>query len=395
MIFLLYCTYKYDYKGVVRHKTQSFYFCMIILIAVAGLRYRIGVDTIRYEFYFDLIPELSKLTWDDIFLNITRADPLYVILTSLSKTVYDQFWFMQLVHAIIVNSIFFRFVKSNTKNIFFAILCYYSMLYLNFMCEVMRESMAVSMFLLAWEYYKVNKWSRYYFYCILAVLFHSSALVTFLLPLFELPLLVRVTNFLKKHYVITLILVFIAGSALQAVLFDYLSIFDNFQSVSEKVERYARKDTAGATFNLNGIISSFIKYIIYSIVTINIIKRDKENTEKLEFMVLVCVTFAILTIPITILYRFNNYFFPFVIIVLSNVLFRPNIYLLGIKMHVKKFTTWMLLLFPLFFMYFYEYTGDVGQTNLKNYMRYYPYESVISPKKNLNREQLFIYYNAY
>ena len=69
--------------------------------------------------------------------------------------------------------------------------------------------------------------------------------------------------------------------------------------------------------------------------------------------------------------------------------------MLGVNMHVRKFAIWIALLIPLFFMYFYEYTGDVGQTNLKNYMRYYPYESVISPERNFNREQLFIYYNAY
>lgn len=61
---------------------------------------------------------------------------------------------MQICQAILVNIILFWFIKRNTKNIFFAVLIYYVFLYTNFMCEVMREACAVSMFLLSWEYFK-------------------------------------------------------------------------------------------------------------------------------------------------------------------------------------------------------------------------------------------------
>ena len=66
-IILLYFVYKYDYKGKKSKKWTNYYILMIVLIVIAGLRYRLGIDSIRYEEQYKDFPTLGELSWNKIF----------------------------------------------------------------------------------------------------------------------------------------------------------------------------------------------------------------------------------------------------------------------------------------------------------------------------------------
>lgn len=392
-VILLYFSYRFDYIGEKKYKKKCYYLVLILLILIAGLRYRLGVDTIRYESSFQWIPNIFDLTFSD-FDN--KYDPFYLIFSSISKTLSPEFWVMQILQATLVNVIVFRFIKRNINNIFFGVLLYYVFLYFNYTCEVMREACAVSMFLLAWEYFKKKEWSKYYIFCIAAFLFHNSAILLFILPVlkwFKVWSIMRI----KGYTVFLLIGVLIIGFIIQKVFFDYLYIISITDNIENKLNSYSNSDLSGSLLNLNGIISVVLRYILYPFIAVVLLKnRSKHDELIIEPMVLLCFIFAILSIPIAILYRYNNYFMLFAILVLADLAFSKKFYLSGNKiLIVNSYFLWFILFAPLISFQVYGLFSNVKGTMYKEYMRYYPYNSVLDRKRDMQREALFIYYNAY
>lgn len=400
LFILLFFIYHFDYKDNKKYKFFCFYILMFSMILLAGLRYRIGVDTIRYEAYYKDFSDIFNLSYSEIFENENRADPLYVLLSSLAKTISDEFWVLQLLQASLVNIVFFRFVRRNTNNIFTAILLFYLILYSNYMCEVMREACAVSMFLLAWEHFKKEKWIKYYILCAMAFLFHTSSIVLFFLPIIVLLKIDKLLSVNIKTTSVLLIGVLGLGFYVQDSFFEYLQIMslnEVNESLSDKVARYGQKESlTGAIFNWKGVVSIILRFIFYPFWAIITLKQLGRNLGKLELMVSMNFIFSVLMIAIAILYRFNNYFIPFSVIAISNFVFNKKIATINSRIvRVKGFLTWIIILLPLFFIHLYEYVDSVDNTNLKEYMRYYPYSSVLQPELDSNRERLYRYHGAY
>ena len=391
---LIFFTYRYDYLGRKAYRLNAYYLVLFLLIVVAGFRYRVGLDTIRYESAFRWLPVLWKLRWND-FAD-SNYDPLYLILSSFAKSFSSEFWVMQLMQATLVNAVIFSFIKRYTNRIFFATLLYYVFLYLNFMCEVMREACAVSMFLLSWKYFMKEKWPQYYLFCTAAFLFHSSAILLFILPVLKW---LRLTELMRmnKYTVVFLLIVLVSGFVIQHYFFDYLNLLAFTGRIEDRINRYSDTDLAGSVLNINGILSTVIQTILYPFIAIICLKRQYNiRSFSIEPMVFLCFTFALLTIPIAIFYRYNNYFMPFAIIAISEIAFQRKVYLFSKGyLHVPRFLLWLLIFAPLFFLKIYGYNTSITGSYLKEYMRYYPYSSIFDKKINQNRETLFIYYNAF
>lgn len=390
-ILLSIFTYHFDYCKKQKYKLFSYTFILILLILIAGFRYRLGVDSIRYENNFKWVPTLFDLQLSDF--EDSKFDPLYFLLSSFAKTLCSDFWCLQLLQACLVNIVIFRFIRKNTENIFFSVLFYYSFLYINFMYEVMREACAVSMFLLSWKYFVSNSWLKYYLYCILAFLFHSSAILLFLLPIFKWIGVLKILSCNKKTFLLLLLVLFI-GYYIQQNFFDYIEVIALTERLSDKIEDYVDSDLSGQILNIFGILSTSILYIIYPYIAAIAVKRQKHiSFLPMESMVFLCFVFALLSIPISIFYRYNNYFMLYSIIVVANFIYSERVYLTKtIYFKCRSFLFWVLILFPMFFLKFYGYTASVKGSRYKEYMKYYPYSSIFSKKMDKDREAVFSYY---
>ncbi len=390
ILLLLFLVYKYDYLGHKINRRAWYFFIYLLLILLAGLRYRVGVDTIRYEVKFEYVPRLVNLDIAYIFDNTEKLEPLSALLFSLSKTIFGAFWGVQLLQATLVCIIISWFIKRNTNNIFTATFFFYITLYLNFTCEVMREACAVSIFLIAWEAFKGRRWLKYYILSTLAVGFHLSAIVLYIVPLL---LYFNISSILSRKRYILLFIVFcvIIGKVLQISLFDYLQLFYINDTINDRAMSYQDTDLAGSTLNIMGLLTNIPKFVIYPLGAALIYKKQSSYYSK-DFclMCLLAIGFSIITLYCSLFYRFNNYFMPFVIIILSSVSFYSK---QGVA-HNNRFMKWCLLIFPFVFMYFYSYMADVGNSGYKQYSVYYPYKSIIFQEKDNNREQIFNYYGA-
>lgn len=393
LLFLIFNIYKFDYLQKKKAAKYTYSFTLICFVLLAGLRYRIGVDSIRYETHFDNIPELFELQFSD--LSIYYFEPFFVILESVIKTFTSEFYIFQLVHACFVNIVIFSFIKKNTKNVYTAILIYYVCLYPSFMFEIIRESYAVAFFLLSCSALKKSKWIKYYVFSIIAFMFHTSAIIVFIFPLFKI---LNISKFLiiRKRTIILLFITFIIGYIIQDSFFDIIKIIEINEKIANKASSYSESLLAGQTYNINGIISVVFRRIIYPFLAILYLNKISKSFS-FEYMVFLGFIVTVLSIPISILYRFNSYFFMFSILCISEALFYvfSNKSLALKKNFAYSALNMYLLLFPLLSFQIYGFMSRIDNTKYYEYMRYYPYSSILTKDIDNNREAVFNYYDAF
>lgn len=392
IILLFVLCYHYDYQGHKVHRIEWYLFIWLIFVFVAGLRYRIGVDTVRYMMGFDELPDLME--YKDFDFESTRYGRAYLLLNAIVKTLFSNFVAIQFVLAIIVNGVIFNFIYKNTKHIFLAILFYFIFQYFNYNFEILRESCAISIFLISWPYFVKKKWWSYYICCAIAILFHPSALITLFVPLLRLRILGFITSF-SIWTIPVLIGVYVFGMILSKMFFEWIRLIEVSQ-LDNYANTYEFSDySEGRSFNIIGIGVNLVKVIIYPVGAILLLKRNysskddevsnSEYFSALEIMYFCLLVFMIASIPLRLLYRFSNYFYPFLFIVLANtnfekIRFRKNIYKLS-------FGIWMVILFP--YLSINIYGNFEEMYNISKFHRYYPYENIIFPKKDRVREQLY------
>lgn len=374
----------YDFGNIKKSKNEWYYFVLVILILTAGFRYRIGLDTIRYMSAFEDIPTLFNLRMIDF--EEARYDPIYYLLSVISKTIYPDFVFFQIVHAIILNSIVFFFIKKNTSYIFTAVFLYYVFCFTNFNFEVMRESIAVSFFLLAADSLFHRKWIKYYLLAFVGFLCHSSAIILFIVPIF---LLLSITKWTYLYMGVIYILSILISEYIET-FFKLISITE---SLSNKADSYLESELMGQVYNIFGKIKNFIIFIFFPLIAISFLKRNLGFKFKYEFLVIANIFVAIMAMKFGLFYRYFNYFILFDIILFSE--FGGSL-----SQSVSSKYSSVLVLFSfscILFLQVYSYFSSVGNynNNVKVYARYYPYSSVIDKEKDDNREWLFRYHDAY
>lgn len=399
ILILIALTYVYDYKGITRGRILWILIILLTFIGVAGLRYRIGIDSIRYERFFEEIPDIMGLTGKDF--EKSRFAPLYIVFCSLIKSFTDKFYVFQIIHAIIINSIIFYFFYKNTKHFFLAIIFYFLILYFDFNTEILRESLAVCVFLLASPSFYRRKWILWYSFSVIAFLFHVSGGIMFLLPLCLLPG-IRSFFVIGKRTVLLCVGLFILSIIIQKIFFKYIEAFAVFESLADRASTYSKSDTgSGLTLNIKGYLSYIIMiaYPLFAIWAINKRKNkdviQEEKNIDAAFFAIMGIYITGMTIGIFILGRFNNYFQPFIFIEMAEFFFG---YIPVMKKKVKlNFIYWIILLLPYLglrvYGNFYHKVNTSG--SLKKYMVIYPYTSILDPEKDKNREKVFQFYGAH
>lgn len=396
---LLILTYIYDYRRSSTGKLLWYVITFIALVALAGLRYRIGIDSIRYEGYYKEVPVLWELKYS--YFAKVRWEPGFVVLLSACKSISKDFTLFQLVHAFIVNSAVFILFWKNSRNPFLGILlyCFYSYLALN--TEVLREALAVALFLFAWPYFKRNNFLVYYLFILGAISMHIGAIVCLFCPIFVIPKVRYLFTFGKRTFVICAAIL-IVGFAINQLFFNYVKLLSFSATLVDRATAYAENDLGKSTYNIMGILGNIVKWILYPIIAMYFLNKefsqmpDKKRSAFLhaEVLAMVSIYIAVLTIVINIFHRFNSYFIIFSILLVSDWVFST------LKVKAKRyrlnFIYWCLVLLPSFVFLLRAEFGPIGYGGrLKNYMTYYPYSSRLDPQEDRNREAVFRYYRTW
>lgn len=350
----------------------------IALILVAGLRLIVGGDTQTYMNDFDRYPTLDEFT---IFhFALFRYQPLWILINVIAKSIYPEFFVLQLILAAIVNPITFYVIQKETDKKFEVAIVYllFQFLYLN--CEIMRETFSICIFYFAFGYLIKHKWLPYYGLCILAFLFHDAAIFYFIIP-FMLPILTK--EFTKKYVLVMTFVILAIANPLTLSKLTFLLPAGRDDSFTDV---YSKMEIGSLVGLLRGIIDIILIYFI-------IIYTKGHVSYKVYIGTKICFILHIIGLFMPIfLSRICNSFNLFYFI--SWVVF---LYVIRKKNVTIIYGSLMLIAFIR--TYFVDVTYQVSSKETSDryyfYERYVPYYSIFeTPDNNVIARRKAIYINS-
>lgn len=397
LLLLIPCIYFFDYRKNKRGDKVAYLIFYLFAVCIAGLRYRIGGDSIGYENAYERMPTLLSI-WNFNFDSI-RFEPGFIIFSCIPRTFSSDFTLFQFFHAFVINAVMFWFIARNTQNKYIGILLYFICNYLNLNTEVLRETLAVCMFLLAWPFFRDGKWLWYYLIMGLACFFHVSAVVTLILPLFMIPGIHEAFK-LGKRTIIICLLVFGVCMFLQKRFFSIVEMLAQGSTLEERAQVYVKTSYGGMVLNLFGMTETLLRVMIFPLAALyyrrlqlkgaDVKSKIYREYKGFETLVITGVYFAIGSLVIFILIRYNNYFSTFNYVLIASCFFTK------FERKKRRFkipaVAWSLLLVIYIGLNFKGYFGSTyGSESNKRYMLYYPYVSRLDPHEDYNREEVLRY----
>lgn len=376
ILYLIVLIYFFDCNKIKsRYKNVHYNLILIILVLVSGLRYRMAPDSVAYmdNFRYLTVP-LSELKLENF--TESRYQPFWILINSFCKSI-GSYVLLQIICALILNVCVFHFFKKTTTKIFTCILFYFLVDYFYFNMEIVRESLAIGVFLLAMIKYNEKKMFKTYFLILIAFLFHHFAAILFMVPFF---LTKKISFKFKLFFLLGIILFLFAFQSPLVFIDSYLAKFSTVD-----VTLY---DLADFKMSVFGYLYMFLKIIPVLIVILLFRKRDIPNVffkKDLLFSLSLLYVFIIIIRATTIPFieRFSNYFIFFVILLLTGAIYDI------VERYVIKifqFNTILIISILCFLFQVTPYLEINPMFGVPLYKRYYPYYSVISEKTDPDRE---------
>ena len=375
-ILLLIPVVKYDWLVKTGGEKKWYYLNLVVLILLAGLRYRVGGDTLMYMAMYDKWPSIGELRYFDF--EEAEYRPLWYIFAAVCKSISNDFVVFQILHAIITIPVFFYcFRKYCPRYYFSAILLFYVGYFLYFSVEILREDICIAILFLAigWFINKKRLW-----YCIavvLALYIHYSALIMLLFP-------ITYWMFKKpswKLQVLLFVIIFLLLSIinLPAIIVNSLPIDGQF---SRLILAYIESE-----ININGIIIKILGLL--PIIGLIFIRQSTGIKDEYDFTPLIMATVVVYAFSVCVsgVERFTNYFVPFIIIYFVNTIY-PILYRKFRDISITYSVTILVLIVYGFNLSFY-YFRDMSDyyPNSRYYVIFYPYHSIFNKIVNEKRER--------
>lgn len=316
LVLILYFVIRFDINGQTGQKELFYKILLVWFIAVSGLAYNIGADTPTYMYEYDDFRWSDIHSWGDLTLYRHRQ-PGWVLVNLLCHLFSNNFLFFKLVFAIFLNIVVFKFIKKYCPYVFSGVLLYAVMLYLNLNFNTLRQSYSFAFFLLGFDFFVEKKWVKYYFFAVIAFLFHSSASICFLFPLLQI-IKINQKNLIIVFSVI--VVLFLGGKVFFMGLFQ--NIFNNLMLSSDSLaeeygdlgNKYITRYVKGE-LSLFGYIETIIKLAFGFFIVYYNWQNRKGMFQTIGFFSIMFLVFRVLNSFIPVLFfRLMFYVQPFYII---------------------------------------------------------------------------------
>lgn len=356
ILVTIYGAIQYDING---RKGIGQIFCAVFLfvylVALIGFRFEVGGDTLNYMGYYDWQDDLSDWT----FSFKEQFQPLYSLLCAIAKTIHPDFYVFQLIHAVLFNSMLFYFIYKSTHYRFLALFFSLLVFYLYFSTEILRESLAVGVFLLNYRNLKDGRYLLYYLGVFISILFHLSALILVLLPFIKWVKL----NWL---YWIILFVTVLAMTQLQS----FFALFDSYAQIANKIDAYNEAGFGGYLFSALNIL----RYMFFPLFLCFIAKKFFHERLQYENMLCILSIISVCSLFSFIIFnRFINYFLPFLVLSMTEILMQI-IRRFHFKQYAMVFISFVLIVYGSYYIY------------LDMYIRWVPYYSIFNPVHVMTRD---------
>ena len=376
-ILLLIPVVKYDLMAKSGGEGGWYNFNLVVLILLAGLRYRVGGDTLMYMSMYDEIPALSELKYFDF--EEALYNPLWYVYNSLFKSIGDDFVYFQIGQAIIVNSVFFWFFRKYSPQYYFsAILLYYIGYYCYFNMEILREILCVCILMLMTPWLLAKRWIPYYAGCVVAINLHYSSAVMLGIPLLYY-------MFRKPSWKLQLII--IAGITTLMSVVNIMALIVRMIAQDERLVELVEKYTENSG-NLTGMLFQLIAALpVVGMMYIRC-KCDIDYRDKFVSLAMGAVFAYSFAMGFFAFARLANYFIPFVLVFTVHTIyyFVTNYNLRSAQVSTLVVGASVFLIsFNLGFYYLRDMSTYYPNTRFKAIFS--PYYSVLNPKIDEQRER--------
>lgn len=284
----------------------------LFLVLISGLRsYSVGVDTLSYMGFYDMSRYLS---FDRIINGTFGVENGYLYYNKMLNFISESPQFMLIINALVITTGILYFIYKNSPNVTLSVYLYITLYYFAVSLNIMRQFIALSIFLIALEQLKKNRWLTYIIIIYLSSLIHESALIC--LPVVFI------------HYLKPTIknMIWIFCVAIGSTIFVYI----NPSIVSILSGSYSRyvETTYFEANQVGGTIIIWIVQIAMYFSTIYILKSKKhilgDRDKKLMFlsaiMILISVCIGLIGTKIFILSRMIYSFDIFMIILIPLII---------------------------------------------------------------------------
>lgn len=324
----------------------------IYMILLMGFRYRVGIDTLGYMTRYRHMASLDELSWSNLFDQL--YEPAYTFIVAVCKMYTDSFWPVQLIMNAITTVCVIIFLYRNCKNVFVGMFFFLIIQWLYFSTEVMRESVAIGIFLLNFKNIEKKRWVRYYLFSFLSLSFHYSAILIWFIPF---------ARYLRSNW---LYIIACVGMLSITPLVENLNNMIHLGVVSSKVSTYVNQADVGTIlWRIGEFIKTGIPAFLCLILYYFAKKENKLKPYILLQFLFCCGAFAI---PI-IFQRFTNYTTLFVTVALAN-------YVTDKKVALPLRATLIGVICITQSYYYYSMVHT-----------WIPYESIFDPVKDVKREE--------
>lgn len=299
------------YDKVFEKSTASWLllFAIILLVSlVSGFR-DIGVGTDTSMYTIDYFQAGEKLTFKQMFYNPENLDRGYLFLNYIASLFGNDYWLgLFFTHLfiwtlLITAAVKFKKIDNYSLCLFIFI---YLMIFYNRSLNYMRQSCAMSLVFLAYYYYVAKKWKKSISLVIFAIMFHSSAIISLLVPLFNVT--VNIKN--SKIKILTMLSLFIFMVLITKIFNNLLQFgfeYGLFKDVY--LDRYGSSTT---TFRTGGFgKETLLLFVLELLIIIDSWRKKYINTIKFQFLLLLHIAYISmysLTKISEYLYR-NSYYF--------------------------------------------------------------------------------------
>jgi len=360
-------------KGAKKYNKIYLYFCFLVLILVSGLRFRLAPDSVAYAYFFNQeYVYLNQLSLK--YFNESRFLPLWLIICSICKELGGYYTFQFLVSFFCLSSVCI-FIKKYSLYPFASTMFFYIFFYHYFSMEILREAVAISLFLLAVVSYSERKILAF-FLISCALLMHQFAFVLLILYIIFL------TKFSIRYFKYCFCILF----SIFFLIKEPLVLLQNMLSVAGYID-LSFYDIESELSTL-GLINYLVKIIVPLLIIRSFIKQNDFLTASERHIFYIMIVFysgiyAIRIVSIPYIERFINYASVFVIIVLSSFLMSKilkfNFIIRFLAFSSAVILSCFLSIYPLLKL-------DVINGNVPIYKRYYPYSSILEKSIDSERE---------
>ncbi len=366
ILLLFVFAFDFSIKGTQETKQANgaVVFSFVLLTLLAGLRYRVGTDTLEYMDEYYNYP-ISYFMDNYLFG--------WYLFIAICKSFHLSFYFVQLFLAFLTNYAVFVLFKRYSRHFFSSVLLYYVIFFPALTFEILRQSVCISIFILAFTLLENKKYLKYYICVGIACLFHYSALILLFLPLLTL---ISFNKNVFRVFLFTLLLFMVLAPQIK----DY--IYQSLMGISFLQDRafyyFSKVDTEESFSAVSYILNLTFNVLILLFVIRFHLYNDKISGQFLMICLFSMVIYVI-SLYMPIVYRLNNYFQLF-----SLVLFVDLFNWIRSRIIGKPFFVFLLCLMLFICVKSRVYFAHVEGRPV--YYHYYPYSSIFNEFEVEQRE---------